>query len=133
MEIYGRLYKSIKWGNKMSKLIPLVLAIILVGMMLMLGQDFGDKTFSPNKITLSSFEVKDNILQFNDNNLNSNYSNKSNGISLKNIVFKNSDKIELSYNYDKGIVIGVRELYVNGNLVWKKGDLKELEFNFNKQ
>lgn len=115
----------------MTHFIAIIIAISLSSGIVIIGRDVQKDIFNPDSQLLESFSFEKNRLSFNGENLNG-LRGKYEIIFNKPLSILTSDNISISYDMNLNRLMNVREIKVNGEVVWDEGSenkitLKEIK------
>lgn len=105
----------------MLTLIITIAALILVSITGFLMLKFGNETVYPVNKKIE-FKISDKLLTIYSDE----FSGKYNFYLPADIDIKSTDNVSISYNYDRGYLTGIRELYVNNILVIPEDKIKNI-------
>lgn len=101
----------------------LIISVVSIILVLVLSYIFiksGNDIFTPNKKKID-FEIFGSTLQFKSTSFSGLYE-----IEIpKGLKIKDTDVIHISYNFDRGYLTNIREIYINDNLKIKEDDIQK--------
>ena len=101
----------------MGNLAVTTVAIFIMGVVGILGLNLGEVMFHPKEQTIATYNIKNERLFFNGKDVKTSKGNYSFSIP-SNVSIKSNDIVAISYNFDRGEIKKITEIFINKKTVW---------------